>query len=102
MEYPADPLDHDDFALHQAAKPIIQVLIFRKPPVAADIEFVAVLFHGNAKSANIAIAFEDGNPSAMPGKLVTCSKTGGTRPENNGMLCGMEISVHEDAAWTLY
>ena len=56
---PADPLDHDEVAIHQAAEPVVQVLVLGEPAMAAEIEPVAGVMDRATQAADIAIALED-------------------------------------------
>ena len=54
-----DSVHEHQFAGHEAPKPIIEIFIFGKPPVAAEIEFESFIFESRRQAADIAVSLEN-------------------------------------------
>jgi hypothetical protein len=61
----ADAIYEDKLAFHQLAKPMIQVLVLREPPMAAKVELVTFFRYGAAQAPNIIVTFKDGDTDAL-------------------------------------
>ena len=96
----ANSLDLNNLTCHQVAKPVVQILIFCKPPVSTEIKPIAFILNRSAQTAHKLVFFEYGYVTTLGADFVTGGQATRTPSQDDnvfGLVAHWDMPFRDDA-----